>query len=137
MRRSTESKSVRALHASSTAVERQLFCWWQWPLPRFRHRWLLQHFVSLRSLPPNLLLTIASSLTTTRRSGRQDIPTSALMTIAGRANARCWRLSGNNDANKSSLHDDVVSILERCGRVDRQSSVDELQPEQLVDRIGK
>ena len=69
--------------------------------------------------PPNLPLTTVSSLTTTDRSGRQDILINALTTIAGRADARWWHLSGNNNAghNESSVshllginHDDVVLI---------------------------
>ena len=77
-----------------------------------------------------------SSLTTTDRSGRQDVLTNVLTTIAGQADACWWHLNGNNNAgyNESSLshllgtnHDDVVPTLERRGRVDRQSSVDELR----------
>ena len=87
-----------------------------------------------------------SSLTTTDRSGHQDILINVLKTIAGRADAYCWHFNGDNDANynKSSLsyllginHDDMVLIMVKCGYMGVEKKVDRLQLEQLVDRIGK
>jgi hypothetical protein len=87
-----------------------------------------------------------SSLTTTDRSRHQDIHINVLQTIAGRADACCWHFNGDNDAgyNKSSLshllgidHDDMVLIMEKCGYMDGEKTVDRFQLERLVDRIGK
>jgi hypothetical protein len=87
-----------------------------------------------------------SSLTTKDRSRHQDILINVLQTIAGRADAYCWHFNGDNDAgyNKSSLlhllgidHDNMVLIMEKCGYMDGEKTVDRFQLEKLVDRIGK
>ena len=44
-----------------------------------------------------------SSLTTTDRSGHQDILIIVLTTIAGRADAYCWHFNGYNDANYTEI----------------------------------
>jgi hypothetical protein len=87
-----------------------------------------------------------SSLTTTDRSGHQDILVNVLKTIAGRADAYFWHFNGENDDgyNKGSLshllgidHDDMVLIMEKCGYMDAEKKVDRSQLDQLADRIGK
>jgi hypothetical protein len=87
-----------------------------------------------------------SSLTTKDRSRHQDILINVLQTIAGRADAYCWHFNGDNDGgyNKSSLshllgidHVDMVLIMEKCGYMDGEKTVDRFQLEKLVDRIGK
>jgi hypothetical protein len=87
-----------------------------------------------------------SSLTTKDRSGHQDILINVLQTIAGRADAYCWHFNGDNDVgyNKSSLshllgidHDDMVLIMEKCGYMDGEKTVDRFHLEKLDDRISK
>jgi hypothetical protein len=79
-----------------------------------------------------------SSLTTKDGSSHQDVLIKVLQTLAGRANAYCWHLNGDNHAgyNKSSLshllgidHDDMVLIMEKCGYMDGKKTVDRFQLE--------
>jgi hypothetical protein len=65
--------------------------------------------------------------------------------LVERVHTYCWHFNGDIDVgyDKSSLshllgidHDDMVLIMEKCGYMDGEKTVDRFQLEMLVNRIG-